>query len=864
MLQTAMSRSVQRFDAWNLNFNRMMLAPGGGISDLTSMSQFARSPVTAILGPTNTGKTHLAVERMCGHSSGMIGFPLRLLAREVYDRVVGIKGKDQVALITGEEKILPPKARWFLCTAESMPLDRDVAFVALDEAQIGADPERGHVFTDRLLRARGREETMLLGSESLKPLIRGLVPDTEIITRPRFSTLSYTGAKKLSKLPPRSAIVAFSAEEVYAVAEMLRRLKGGAAVVMGALSPRTRNAQVAMFQAGEVDYLVATDAIGMGLNMDVAHVAFAGLAKFDGRRRRRLSLAEMAQIAGRAGRHQKDGTFGTLGAEDGGIRFTPEEIERIEEHRFPPLDHLYWRDGLPDLSSLDALIGALEARPSQPMLRAAPESVDLAVLKRLADEPWVRERTTSPIMVKRLWAAAGLPDFRKSGADHHSRLAGRVFKHLSEGAGHVPVAWFADEIARLDSVQGDVETLAGRLAATRTWAYIAHRPDWMADPAHWAERTRALEEKLSDALHAKLTQRFVDRRTAVLMREIGSDPDAIPVTIAEDGEVRVDDEPIGRLDGFRFTVAADARLADRRKLLAVAERRLGRELARRAAALAASEDTDFILNTDIGAPVSIAWRGLPVAHLNSGKSLLTTRLKPDRALDALDEPVRRIVIERLDRWLATMQAKHLKPLQRIADAARDAAMAPSLRALLAPLSESGGISPRVPLEKALSLLDRDARYQARKLGLVIGALDLFHPQLLKPEAIRWRAALMAVQGGAPMPALPAPGTVTLGHPSILPEFRTLGAQALRVDLAERIARAAHDVRDGRKLFIPDPSLATSLGLSADALARLMRLLGFESHETGWRYRGRTRPRETRAVRPGNAFAALGTLVVNGR
>ncbi|MBB5684155.1 helicase-related protein [Sphingobium boeckii] len=840
------------------------------------MSQFARSPVTAILGPTNTGKTHLAVERMCGHSSGMIGFPLRLLAREVYDRVVGIKGKDQVALITGEEKILPPKARWFLCTAESMPvlsgrpgrqaegpLDRDVAFVALDEAQIGADPGRGHVFTDRLLRARGREETMILGSESLKPLIRNLVPDAEIITRPRFSTLSYAGAKKLSKLPPRSAIVAFSAEEVYAVAEMLRRLKGGAAVVMGALSPRTRNAQVDMFQAGEVDYLVATDAIGMGLNMDVAHVAFAGLAKFDGRRRRRLSLAEMAQIAGRAGRHQKDGTFGTLGAEDGGIRFTPEEIERIEEHRFPPLDHLFWRDGLPDLSSLDALIGALEARPTQPMLRAAPEAIDLAVLKRLAGEPWVRERTTDPAMVRRLWAASGLPDFRKSGADHHSRLAGRVFRHLSEGTGHVPVPWFADEIARLDSVQGDVETLAGRLAATRTWAYIAHRPDWMADPAHWAERTRALEEKLSDALHAKLTQRFVDRRTAVLMREIGSDPDSIPVTIAEDGEVRVDDEPIGRLDGFRFTVAADARLADRRKLLAVAERRLGRELSRRAAALAAAPDEDFTLDTAASGPLSIAWAGFRVAHLAPGKTLLAPRVKPDRALDALDEPVRRTAIERLDRWLAAMLARHLKPLQRIADAARDAAMTPPLRALLAPLAESGGLSPRAPLDQALAALDRDGRHQARRLGLVIGALDLFNPQLLKPEAIRWRAALRAVRQGTAMPPMPAPGVVTLAHPSALPEFRTLGAQSLRIDLAERIARAAHDGRDGRKLFLPDPSLATSLGLSTDSLARLMRLLGFETHEAGWRYRGRTRPREIRAVHPGNAFAELGVLVANG-
>src|SRR5687768_3600843 len=390
----------------------------------------------AILGPTNTGKTHLAVERMCGHSSGMIGFPLRLLAREVYDRVVKVKGESQVALLTGEEKILPSQARWFLCTAESMPVlsgrpgrparpaegpvqnNRDFAFVAVDEAQLGADPERGHVFTDRMLHARGREETMILGSESLAPMVRALLPRAEIIGRPRFSTLSYAGPAKLSRLPPRSAIVAFSAEQVYAVAEMLRRMRGGAAVVMGALSPRTRNAQVAMYQAGEVDYLVATDAIGMGLNMDVSHVAFAGLSKFDGRRRRRLTPAEMAQIAGRAGRHQRDGTFGSLTLEgELAAEFRPEEIEAIEEHRFAPLDHLYWREGDPDFRSVDALIRSLERRPEAAGLRAAPEAIDLAVLKRLAEDPEIRDRARGAERVRRLWAACGLPDFRKTGPE---------------------------------------------------------------------------------------------------------------------------------------------------------------------------------------------------------------------------------------------------------------------------------------------------------------------------------------------------------------------------------------------------------------------------------------------------------------
>ncbi|HEV2865732.1 MAG TPA: helicase-related protein, partial [Allosphingosinicella sp.] len=519
------------------------------------MSEFGRAPLKAILGPTNTGKTHLAVERMCGHSSGLIGFPLRLLAREIYDRVVALKGANQVALLTGEEKILPPRARWFLCTAESMPTDRDFAFVAVDEGQLGADPERGHVFTDRMLNARGREETMILGSETLAPMIRSLLPKAEIIGRPRFSTLSYAGPAKLSRLPPRSAIVAFSAEQVYAVAEMLRRMRGGAAVVMGVLSPRTRNAQVAMYQAGEVDYLVATDAIGMGLNMDVTHVAFAGLSKFDGHRRRRLMVAEMAQIAGRAGRHQRDGTFGSLTLEGEALaEFRPDEIEAIEEHRFAPLEHLYWRESELDFRSVDALIRSLERRPARRELRPAPEAVDLAVLRLLSGDPAVLERG-SEANVRRLWAACGLPDFRKTGPEHHSRLVARIFAHLSEGEGHIPQGWYAAEVARLDNVQGDIDTLADRLAGVRTWAYIAHRADWLAAPADMAERAMAVEEKLSDALHERLTQRFVDRRTSVLMRDLGKKGTGeFPVLIDEQGEVSVGSYAIGRLQGFAFEV----------------------------------------------------------------------------------------------------------------------------------------------------------------------------------------------------------------------------------------------------------------------------------------------------------------------
>ncbi|NIJ65894.1 ATP-dependent RNA helicase SUPV3L1/SUV3 [Sphingomonas leidyi] len=822
------------------------------------MSRFARSPITAVLGPTNTGKTHLAVERMAGHASGMIGFPLRLLAREVYDRVVRMKGSDaEVALITGEEKILPPKARWFLCTAESMPLEREVAFVGLDEAQLGADPERGHVFTDRLLRARGREETMILGSDSLKPMLKALVPEAEVIGRPRFSTLSYAGAKKLSRLPRRSAIVAFSAEEVYAVAEALRRLRGGAAVVMGALSPRTRNAQVAMFQAGEVDYLVATDAIGMGLNMDVHHVAFASLSKFDGRRQRRLTVAEMAQIAGRAGRHQRDGTFGAL-HEEGPNAFTPEEVLAIEAHRVPPLEKLYWREGEPDFASIDALIASLEARPQNAVLRAAPEAVDLAVLKRLSEEDWVRQRVRAPAMVRRLWAACGLPDFRKLGPEPHSRFVGRLFGHLSEGFGHVPHQWFADEIQRLDNMGGDVETLAGRIAAARSWAYIAHRADWLEDPVHWAERTRAVEEKLSDALHASLTQRFVDKRTTVLLRQIGADASSLPVTIGPEGEVTVEEHALGTLTGFRFTVAPEARAADKRMLLAAAEKRLGGEYRKRGAALAEAGDEAIALAGSV-----LAWNGVAVATLEPGPNIARPRIRLDRTLDVLDPAARNAVQARLERWFADQVGKRLTVLGKLDAATRDPAAGAPLRALANALLEAGGLLPRRAAATLVEALDPQARQRLRRIGVTIGTLDIFAPALLKPGAARWRRELMG------LPDAPRDGATVLPRAAagadLVHGYRPLGAQAVRVDLVERIARAAHDARQGRKPFAPDPALATSMGLTAETLARLMAQLGFRTARSiagepqRWIWQGLVAPAAPKAPPRDNAFAALGAL-----
>ncbi|HUG45842.1 MAG TPA: helicase-related protein [Sphingomicrobium sp.] len=830
------------------------------------------APVRAILGPTNTGKTYLAIERMCGHSSGVIGFPLRLLAREVYDRVVRLKGAKQVALLTGEERILPADARYFLCTAESMPVpggdghdgdafQRDFAFAAIDEAQLGIDPERGHVFTDRMLRVRGREETLILGSDSLRPMIRELLPNAEIVSRPRFSTLRYAGAVKLSRIPPRSALVAFSAEQVYALAEALRRFRGGAAVVMGALSPATRNAQVAMFQRGEVDYLVATDAIGMGLNMDVTHVAFAGLEKFDGRRDRRLTISEMAQIAGRAGRHQRDGSFGTLGLGDKSAEFSDYEIEAIEEHRFRSLDFLYWRNPDLDFTDVAALIASLERPSDDPCLRSAPESVDLAVLKLIAQDPVVAARRGAA--ARRLWAACGLPDFRKVGPMHHARMVRRLFSYIGDG-GRIPNEWFAAEVARLDNVNGDIHMLADRLAGIRSWAYIAHRSDWLAEPVKWAQRTGEVESRLSDALHERLTQRFVDRRTSVLVRDIGArGSDALPVTVAADGEVSVGPEPIGHLAGFDFHVDPAARAADKRLLLAAAERRLGDELERRAAGLIDGPDRQFALVVEPDGGVAIGWNGAILARLAAGRSLLEPAVRTARALDRLSASSRAALRARLERWVDGQVTTHLRPLRRLGEASTDGSSTPGVRALGAMLTDASGTIPRRAVAGAIGTLEPRDRKRLYQLNVRLGPLDVFVPALLKPAAQLWRGALVAVRSGQPMPDLPPPGAARLPADAdprgAALAYRRAGREWVRIDLVDRLASHAHKTRSAGGENPLDVELATSIGLGEDSVAQLMEEIGFARKEGSWRWRGRRPGRADRRKTGSGAFAELARL-----
>ena len=615
--------------------------------------------LAAVLGPTNTGKTYLAVERMLGHESGMIGFPLRLLARENYDRIRRVKGDGAVALVTGEEKILPPGARYFVCTVESMPLDRPVGFLAIDEVQMAADPERGHVFTDRLLHARGVQETMLLGAETMRPLLRRLIPGLEVITRPRFSTLRYTGPRKATRLPPRSAVVAFSASEVYRIAETMRRQQGGCAVVMGALSPRTRNAQVEMYQAGEVDHLVATDAIGMGLNMDLLHVAFAGLAKFDGRGPRRLTPAELAQIAGRAGRHMNDGSFGTT-AEIGPL--APEMVEAIENHRFDAIAALMWRNSELDFHSVGSLMASLERRSPDPVLLRARQADDQQALAQLGKDPEILRRIGGPATVRLLWEVCQIPDFRKVMSDAHTRLLGQIFRHLTAPEGRLPTDWVAGHVARLDRNDGDIDTLMARIAHIRTWTYISHRAGWLADPRHWQETTRAVEDKLSDALHRVLTQRFVDRRQAHLLRRM-KDGNALVGSVTRAGEVIVEGHGVGQLAGFRFIPDGSGGVEESRPLLNAARRALAREIPERLARLEAAPDAAFALS----AAGVVSWEGAPVGRLTAGEAVTRPRVDPLQS-DLLDSAQRERLRRRLALWAEHYIARRLKPLTAAAAA----------------------------------------------------------------------------------------------------------------------------------------------------------------------------------------------------
>ncbi|MCE2892737.1 MAG: helicase [Hyphomonadaceae bacterium] len=804
------------------------------------------SRVWAVLGPTNTGKTHLAVERMLGHPTGMIGLPLRLLAREVYDRIVKQKGVGHVALVTGEERIVPASARYFVATVEAMPLDRPFSFIAIDEIQLCADPDRGHIFTDRLLRARGQAETMFLGSDTMRPMIRAMIPGIEIERRERLSTLSYTGVKKITKLARRSAIVAFSQEEVYAIAELIRRHKGGAAVVMGALSPRTRNAQVALYQSGEVDFLVATDAIGMGLNMDVDHVAFASLSKFDGRRHRPLRADEIAQIAGRAGRFRTDGTFGeTADCPD----LDAETIERVEGHQFEPVDALEWRTSDLDYRSCQALIASLEAPSPHPSLKRSRGAIDEEAFRRLAILAWVQPLTRSSVGVRRLWDACQLPDFRKAPQDEHVHLIEGLAEHLLKPKGLIPSDWFARRVNELDRTDGDIEQLQQRLAAIRTWTYVANRSDWVDENRHWQGQTRVIEDRLSDTLHERLMQRFIDKRTSALLKGLKRE-NAMEVDVNETGEVTVEGHAIGRLVGLRFQADPQASGLEERAVKNAAFQALRPELTRRLEAIATGGINDFVLS-DLGV---IIWRGDEIAKLMGRQPLL----KPKAVMiggELAPEDVMKRAQERLDNWLLEIVARDLVPLKALAEAAEGESLKGLARGVAYRVAEAGGVMDRAELDADIKQLSQDDRKALRAVGLRFGRANIYAPALLKPRPARLHALFAFFAAGGD-PAVSAPFLPPLGvtsftltspveaKPLAAAGFRAFGQRAVRLDIVDRIADALFEAAEAAKGPCVFPSVIVSLlGASNEDAEAVVEALGWEKFET------------TRPVKPVEPIAA---------
>jgi len=785
------------------------------------------SRLVAVLGPTNTGKTHYAIERMLAHRSGIMGFPLRLLAREVYDKIVALRGPSVVALVTGEERIVPPRAQYWICTVEAMPPGMGCDFLAIDEIQLCADPERGHVFTERLLRARGTHETLFLGADTMRGPIAALVPGVEFLRRERMSELVYGGSKKISRMPPRTAIVGFSVDNVYAIAELLKRQKGGAAVVMGALSPRTRNAQVALYQNGEVDYLVATDAIGMGLNLDIDHVAFSATSKFDGRRMRPLAPNELAQIAGRAGRGMSHGSFGVTGD----ARPLEDEVaEAIMDHRFAPLKKLNWRSSDLQFGTVEALIRSLESSPSatqSEVLVKAREADDLGALKFLSRDSGIISRTTNAESVRLLWDVCRIPDFRGISHGEHASLIGGIFEYL-HGGGVVPDDWLARQIKRIDRTDGDIDTLSKRLAFIRTWTYVSQRKNWLRDESHWRGVTRAVEDRLSDALHERLTQRFVDRRTSVLLRRL-KQKEALLAEVNDKGEVTVEGEFVGRLDGFRFSPDKSAQGAEAKTLKSASLQALAPQFHLRADRFYNAPDTEIDFTEQGG----LMWGDAAVGKLVAGADPLSPMVEV-----FVDESAGPDVAQKVERRLQHFISRKVQALfEPLLNLQKDEELTGLARGFAFRLVEGLGLLPRHSVMQEVKDLDQDARGALRKHGIRFGQFTIFMPLLLKPAPTRLRLVLWSLANGLQeFPEAPPPGLVTVPALKDAPKgydtmsgYREAGERMIRIDMLERLADMLRG-EDSRGGFEAKADMLSITGMTLEQFSDLMQGLGYRAEK----------------------------------
>ncbi len=787
------------------------------------------SQLYALLGPTNTGKTYYAIERMASYKSGMIGFPLRLLARENYDRMVKLKGISKVALITGEEKIIPSLAQYYICTVEAMPLSLMVDFMCIDEIQLCADAERGHVFTDRLLYARGEEETLFLGSLTMRQMIQKLLPTCQIQTRDRFSPLTYTGYKKLTRLPPRSAIVAFNVNDVYQLAEFIRQQRGGAAIVLGALSPRTRNAQVEMYQNGDVDYLVATDAIGMGLNMDIDHVALGAMRKFDGVKVRNLRSYEVAQIAGRAGRYRSPGTFGVT---DQVHSIDDAIVNDVENHHFESVTQLRWRNPHLEFKSVDTLLNALGETPSKEYFKPARFADDHKALTALSRKDQIRKVASSRDMVQLLWDVCAIPDFRKTLVDEHHRLLEQIFLYVSQPPYLLPEDWYSEQIKRLDRYDGDLDTLLNRIAYIRTWTYITHIKEWFTDAQHWQAITRMIEDKLSDALHERLTQRFVDKRTSTLLRGLAS-RDKVNSNllggIKADGTVVVEGHPIGKLQGWHFMAEETLLNTDKDAVMRAARTVLKAPL----------QDAISVFPQQVSAAFSldsagqILWRNkedhFPIAQLSKGNDIYQPKIKLLHT-DLLDDAQNKVVLTRLEAWFQEQFDKHFAPLIAL----KDADIKGASKGIAFQIYENIGLLLRNDVTELLAGLEKEERPALNKLGVRLGAYYIYQRDILKPAALHLKSVLWRLFNGVSAETTPLPqsGNVSMAFPENgnrefyrAMGFPVFGKTCVRVDMVERLNSAVFDgAVEGKYKF--DPALASVIGVSVETVQLILADLGF--------------------------------------
>ncbi|NBP99736.1 MAG: helicase [Proteobacteria bacterium] len=687
----------------------------------------AEKKIIAVLGPTNTGKTHFAIERMLQFGSGIIGFPLRLLAREVYEKCIQKVGIEKVALITGEEKIIPPYADYFLCTVESMPLDINAEFIAIDEIQMCADPERGHIFTDRLLNMRGDKLTMFLGSNIMQNIIQKFVPEVEFIFKDRFSKLSYSGHKKISRLPGRTAIIAFSVDEVYALAEFVRRQRGGAAIVMGSLSPKTRNAQVELYQSGDVDFLVATDAIGMGINMDIDHISFNNLNKFDGRRNRHLRLTEIGQIAGRAGRYMNDGTFGITGKCD---ELSPEQIDKLENHKFDSVINIYWRNSNLDFTNIENLLNSLDQKPYDHSLLRNKDLLDENVLKTLIVKNNQITTDYKNNNLSTLWECCQIPDFTKSSYNEHIDIVKKVFEFLVSDKGKIPNEWMRAQLSGLDNESGNIDTLANRISHVRTWAYVSYKKNWVENSDYWISKTKDIEDKLSAKLHEELSKSFIDRRISILSKHLKQDA-KLETKISEKDEVIIDKQFIGTIKGLKLNLdfSSTALQTDIKSIKKAARQGVVEELKKRINNIIQEDIENAAL--ELKEDFKIFWKDNPIATIIPGKDYLNPKIKL-LIDDSLDVDQQSELKNYLEKWIDKEKNLHLNDLIKTSKVNLENSYA---RALCFRLFENHGVLKRLDAEDLLKNLDKDQRANIKKIGIKIGRYHVYQPLMIKPKAV---------------------------------------------------------------------------------------------------------------------------------